>query len=115
MVDFHSRWDEDLVLGSHDCRDHASDLAKWLTCEYGEGVEMTTTANGELACERACTSRSDDDGGGGGGGGGGGDDDSGRDDDDETVARTTTNASKKKSTAKKRARRRAPRDGWMDE
>ena len=100
VVDFHSRWDEDLVLGSHDCRDHASDLAKWLTCEYGEGVEMTTTANGELMCEKTCTLGVDDDDDDGDG-------DSGRDDDDETVARTTTNASKKKSTAKKKGKKKS--------
>ena len=102
VVDFHSRWDEDLVLGSHDCRDHASDLAKWLTCEYGEGVEMTTTANGELTCEKTCTLGVDDDDDDDDG-----DDDSGRDDDDETVARTTTNASKKKSTAKKKGKKKS--------
>ena len=102
VVDFHSRWDEDLVLGSHDCRDHASDLAKWLTCEYGEGVEMTTTANGELTCEKTCTLGVDDDDDDDDG-----DDDSGRDDDDETVARTTTTASKKKSTAKKKGKKKS--------
>jgi len=97
VVDFHSRWDEGLVLGSHDCRDHASELAKWLTCEYGEGVEVSTTADGTLTCEKTCTLGVDDE-----------DDDNDDDDDDDddddgvTVARRTTNASKKKSTAKKK-------------
>lgn len=100
VVDFHSRWDEGLVLGSHDCRDHASELAKWLTCEYGEGVEVSTTADGALTCEKTCTLGVDDEDDDE-------DEDNDEDDDGVTVAQRTMNSSKKKSTAKKKNKKKS--------
>ena len=51
---FHERWDVDaLKLGSNDCQQHAKELAKWLTCEYGVGLEVVGGSNGQpLECRQ---------------------------------------------------------------
>jgi len=51
---FHERWDVDeLKLGSNDCQQHAKELAKWLTCEYGVGLEVIGGSDGQpLECRQ---------------------------------------------------------------
>lgn len=51
---FHERWDVDaLKLGSNDCQQHAKELAKWLTCEYGVGLEVVGGSDGQpLECRQ---------------------------------------------------------------
>ena len=51
---FHERWDVDAVkLGSNACQQHAKELAKWLTCEYGVGLEVVGGSDGQpLECRQ---------------------------------------------------------------
>tara|TARA_B110000008_G_scaffold265947_1_gene291614 strand:- start:542 stop:1375 length:834 start_codon:yes stop_codon:yes gene_type:complete len=53
---FHERWDADaLRLGTNDCRNHSVELARWLTCDYGYGIEVSSDAKGTLTCRRTAT------------------------------------------------------------
>ena len=53
---FHERWDADaLRLGTNDCRNHSVELARWLTCDYGYGIEVSSGAKGTLTCRRTAT------------------------------------------------------------
>ena len=64
ISDFHARWNaEELKLGTNDCRNHAKELAKWLTCDYGQGLEFDVGENGDMTCrqtEEFATEEEDD-------------------------------------------------------
>ena len=59
---FHERWDADaLRLGTNDCRNHSVELARWLTCDYGYGIEVSSDAKGTLTCRRTATPATEED------------------------------------------------------
>ena len=40
VASFHERFDTNLKLRSNDCHTHVRELAQWLTCEYGERIDV---------------------------------------------------------------------------
>lgn len=50
IASWHARYDTDLRLGVNDCRNYAKELAKYLTCDFGVGIEIDVSGDGEMTC-----------------------------------------------------------------
>lgn len=61
IASWHARYDTDLKLGVNDCRNYAKELARYLTCDFGVGIEIDVGFDGELACRTTTELPRDDD------------------------------------------------------